>query len=270
MAATADPPAAALVWAKDLNQPLTYSALSQHTGIPASTLWHRKHGRASRRNAAAKRQYLTPSKEEGLVNYIRESKKKGFRVPSKLLRYLAFTIVRRRSSVFQTLANDTKLRPPGEDWSKVFLKRHRKLIGRRNKPLEWARFDIYDKAVEWFEVIRRLLLDPAILPENVYNMDETRIRISISRSRKYVVAKDDIEDVKGPKVNRIQITALECISADGRCLDPLILWPASTLRSDWTIHQTPGWHFGYTESGYSNRKTVLEWYCRVFDPQTKA
>jgi hypothetical protein len=73
--------------------------------------------------------------------------------------------------------------------------------------LEWARFDIYDKAVEWFEVIGRLLVDPAILPENVYNMDETGTRISVSRSRKYVVAKDDTEDVKGPKVNRVQITA---------------------------------------------------------------
>ncbi len=65
------------------------------------------------------------------------------------------------------------------------------------------------------------------------------------------------------------MTALECISADGRCLDPLIIWPAATLRSDWSLHPTPGWHFGCTETGYSNGKTVLDWYHKVFDPQTK-
>lgn len=100
-------------------------------------------------------------------------------------------------------------------------------------------------------------------------MDETRTGISVSRSRKYVVAKDDKSDVKGPKINRTQVTALECISASGRRLHPFIIWPTSTLRSDWTIHETPGWHFGYTETGYSNRKTVLGWYRKVFDTQTK-
>ena len=84
MAETADPPAAALAWVKDLDQPLTYAALSQCTRVPASTLWHRKNGRACRRKAAAKRQYLTPSKEDGLEDYLLETYKRGFRVPKKL------------------------------------------------------------------------------------------------------------------------------------------------------------------------------------------
>jgi hypothetical protein len=100
-------------------------------------------------------------------------------------------------------------------------------------------------------------------------MDEIGTRISVSRSRKYVIAKDDKSDIKGPKTNRTQVTALECISASGRYLHPFIIWPTSTLRSDWTIHKTLGWHFGCTETGYSNRKTVLEWYRKVFDPQIK-
>jgi hypothetical protein len=103
MAEIADPPAAALAWVEDLDQPLTYAALSQCTRVPASTLWHRKNGRACRRKAAAKRQYLTPSEEDGLEDYLLETYKRGFRVPKKLLPYLAFTIVRRRSSTFQTL-----------------------------------------------------------------------------------------------------------------------------------------------------------------------
>lgn len=35
---------------------------------------------------------------------------------------------------------------------------------------------IYDKVVEWFNVISEVLEDPTILHENVYNMNETGVR----------------------------------------------------------------------------------------------
>ena len=41
-----------------------------------------------------------------------------------------------------------------------------------------------DKIVEWFDVIGQVLQDPAVLPENVYNIDET---VSV----KVLVGKDD-------------------------------------------------------------------------------
>lgn len=144
-------------------------------------------------------------------------------MPAKLLPYLAFSIVQRRSSTFQTLTSDTELKPPDKNWIKGFYKRHSELRGRRKTPLEHTQFDIYDKVVDWFNVFEKLLQDQLILPENVYNMDETGTRLSVPTSRKYVVGKNGTEDVRGPKVNRIQVTALECISMDGRCLEPLII-----------------------------------------------
>ena len=67
MAQVADVPEAALALLRDPDQSLTYAALSAQTGVPVSTLWHRKPGRVSRRGAAAKKQYLTPSEENALV-----------------------------------------------------------------------------------------------------------------------------------------------------------------------------------------------------------
>ena len=75
---------------------------------------------------------------------------------------------------------------------------------------------------------------------------------------------------KGAGVKRTMVTAIECISADGRSLPPLIIWPASTHRSNWTTYPTPGWHYACSESGYTDSKISLEWLKRVFDPQTKA
>jgi hypothetical protein len=90
-------------------------------------------------------------------------------------------------------------------------------------------------------MIGRELQDPAILAENVYNIDETGILLSFLASRKYVIHKDDWRKCRGATVKRTLVTAVECISADGRCLSPLIIWPASTHRNDWTIH--PGMAF---------------------------
>lgn len=148
MPTTADLPAAALAWLKDYDQTMTYAALPEHTRIPASTLWYRKHGRKCRRDAAAKGQYLTPTEEHGLVDSLLDSRRRGFDIPAKLIPYSTFTIARRRSSTFQTLLSDTELKPPGKNWSKAFLTRHPELTGRRNKPLESLRYEIYDKAVK--------------------------------------------------------------------------------------------------------------------------
>jgi hypothetical protein len=70
-------------------------------------------------------------------------------------------------------------------------------------------------------------------------------------------------------VKRTMVTAIECISANGRSLLPIIIWPATTHQSNWTTFPTPGWHYACSESGYTDSKISLEWLKRVFDRQTK-
>ena len=125
------------------------------------------------------------------------------------------------------------------------------------------------KIIHWFEVIGRVVQDPAILPENVYNMDETGVILSMLGSVKVLVGKDDLRDYRGAGVKRTIVTAIKCISASGRSLLPLIIWPALTHQSNWTTYPTPGWHYGHSKNGYNDSKINLEWLTRVFDPQTK-
>lgn len=118
-------------------------------------------------------------------------------------------------------------------------------------------------------MIEKVLEDPAILSENVYNMDETGVVLSKLGSVKVFVGRDDLRDYRGAGVKRTMVTAIECISADGRSLLPLIIWPAATHLSNWTTYPTPGWHYGHSENGYNDSKISLEWLKRAFDPQTK-
>lgn len=189
----------------------------------------------------------------------------GHPVGIKFIPSLAFSIARRRSTAIKPI------KPPGKNWARAFEKRHTKLKARRVRAIDWKRHEsnIYDKIIEWFEVIGKVLQDPAILPENVYNMDEIGVMLSKLGSVKVLVGKDDLRDYRGAGVKRTMVTAIECISADGRSLLPLIIWPAVTHRSNWTTYLTPGWHYGHSENGYNDSKISLEWLTRVSDPQTK-
>ncbi|KAK3081915.1 hypothetical protein LTS18_012382 [Coniosporium uncinatum] len=81
------------------------------------------------------------------------------------------------------------LPPPGKNWPQAFHKRHPELKPKKVKALDWNRHDnnIYDKITHWFEVIGKELCDPVIAPENVYNMDETGVMLSMLGSIKVLV-----------------------------------------------------------------------------------
>ena len=134
--------------------------------------------------------------------------------------------------------------------------------------MDWERHEnnIYEKILYWFEVIEKVLKDLAILAENVYNMDETGVMLCMLGSVKVLVSKDDLRDYRGAGVKRTLVTAIECISANGRSLLPMIIWLASTHRSNWTTFPTPGWHYACSDSGYTDSHISFEWLKRVFDP----
>jgi hypothetical protein len=61
----------------------------------------------------------------------------------------------------------------------AFEKRHKELKARKVRAIDWNRHEnnIYSKIAEWFEVMEKVLQGPAILSENVYNMDETGVML---------------------------------------------------------------------------------------------
>jgi hypothetical protein len=88
-------------------------------------------------------------------------------------------------------------------------------------------------------VIKKVLQDPAVLPENVYNIDETKVMLYMLNSVKVLVNKDDPRDYRGVGVKRTIVTAIECISASSKSLLLIIIWPAITYQSNWTTFPTP-------------------------------
>jgi hypothetical protein len=171
---------------------------------------------------------LTREEEKALVKFLLLMSSLGQPVRIRYLRSLAFSIAHERSS------KNESIKRLGKNWLRAFEKRHPKLQARRVRSIDWKRYssNIHEKVVEWFGVIGQVLQDPSVLPENVYNMDKTGVMLSMLGSAKVLVGKDEQQGGRGGSVKRTMVTAIECISADGRVLLPLIIWPASTHRSN--------------------------------------
>jgi hypothetical protein len=88
--------------------------------------------------------------------------------------------------------------------------------------------NIYDKITHWFEVIKEVLQDPAIPPQNVYNMDETGVMLCMLGSIQVLLSKDDPRDYRGAGVKRTIVTTIKYISVNSRSLLLMVIWPATT------------------------------------------
>ncbi|KAM3423207.1 hypothetical protein BST61_g657 [Cercospora zeina] len=241
----------------------SFRARSNRSHVPRTTLQHRARGRPSIEEKAQSQQYLDPWEERALVNFLTDQDALGRPVRIKYVGSIAFSLAKRR------LPAQRPSKPPSKNWPQLFYRRHPELKARTASALDWNRFNIYDKVVQWFDVIAKVLDDPVVLQENVYNMDETGVMLCKLNSIKVLVGKDNQRGYRGARMKRTTITAVECVSGDGRCLNPMIIWPASTHRSNWSTHPTPGWHYAFSDSGYTDAYLSLQWLKLVFDPQTK-
>ena len=186
----------------------TYAALAERAHVPLSTFHHRAHGRTSKEVEAQRQPYLTPEEEKALTRFLLLMSNLGRPIRIKYIPFLALIIARRRSTV------NKPIKPPGKNWARAFEKCHPELKARRVRAVDWKchEVNIRDKITHWFEVIGNVLQDRNILRENVYNMDETGVMLSMLGSVKVLVGKDEPRDYRGAGVKRIMVTAIECIS----------------------------------------------------------
>ncbi|KAF2455366.1 hypothetical protein BDY21DRAFT_276724, partial [Lineolata rhizophorae] len=59
--------------------------------------------------------------------------------------------------------------------------------------------------------------------ENVYNINQTGVMLSILSSLKVLVGKHDLRTYRGAGIKRTMVTATECIPADSMSPYPLII-----------------------------------------------
>jgi hypothetical protein len=119
----------------------------------------------------------------------------------------------------------------------------------------------------WFELFENSMAELGIQPGDLYNTDETGCRIGVAKSQ-YVYSKNGREVFIPNAKNRELITLVECVSADGVAIEPMVIVKAASIMEHWVM-DIPDWYLiNVSESGYSNDKLALDWI-KHFNNRTK-
>lgn len=101
-------------------------------------------------------------------------------------------------------------------------------------------------------------------------MDESGFAVGTSQSSRALVNIREKSSWKLVNGRQEWITAIECISAAGAALPPLLIYKAKHTNTAWILADTPlDWHFSTSSSGWTSNSHAFEWLTRVFEPATR-
>ena len=150
----------------DGTYPNVYQACKVTRASPDTVSRHLQGGR-TRHQANLENMYLTLTEESALVDFAQRAAAVGHPIRHSYLRELAETPHRSR-------VGSTAALPVGKLWAGRFLKRHPILKSQIAKTIEQARIEVTkEQVLEWFRQYKQEIDTHKIVPENIYNMDES-------------------------------------------------------------------------------------------------
>jgi hypothetical protein len=193
---------------------LSLRTAAQLYGVRSSTLQTRFSGKsASRGEAHANQQALTPSEEVVVVCFSQEASARGIPLTRRTLHETAELI---HGS------------PLGEHWVDRFLKRHSDSLKIKNtQSLESCRARALNANIvgDFFEKLQEVISEYKIQPENIYNMDKKGVQLGQGQSVKAIVDWDLKTAYQVEEGSREMVTILETVCADGTALAPMTVFP---------------------------------------------
>jgi helix-turn-helix, Psq domain/Tc5 transposase DNA-binding domain len=193
---------------------------SQMYGVSRTTLQRRLQGKQPKKSAQANRQRLSPWQEERLVDWILAQGALGLPPTHAQIRLFAQRII--------NLAGNPQ--PLGKHWMEGFLARNPAVKTIRGKAMDNKR--VNGATTENIQAFFQRLDHPkvkTILPQNRWNMDETGL-MQGQRGNGLVVGMSSRKKIlmKGFD-SREWVTIIECISATGGSIQPLVIFRGKSL-----------------------------------------
>ena len=245
-------------------------AAARAFSVPASTLRTRLAGTTSRSQAHESAQILSNAEENTLTRWISKLCRTGFPASPALVVEMAEEIRRCRFQLSES--PPPTLQPIGEHWIDRFRIRHPEIQGVWTRQIESARHTAIntDAVKTWFDAVAELHLQHHYASDCIYNMDESGFAVGTSQSTRALVNVREQSSWKVIHGRQEWITAIECISAAGVAIPPLIIFKAKDTNTAWIPTDTPpGWFFSTSNSGWTSDSHAYEWLTTVFEPSTK-
>jgi hypothetical protein len=228
------------------------SQAAQIFGIHYQRVLRRINGHSSLSSNGGHNKALNETQELTVQKFLDRSIQLGFPLRHDML-WSAAQIILRRSDSTRVLSHC---------WPSNFVKLYSRYHNVVSTPLATIRKAAHKVEVikEHFARYKRVVEEKGIDVANIYNFDETGFRIGCARGS-LVITHATISRVYIPDPdNRETITSVECISAGGFAIQPMLIMSGKTHRHKAFDNDLNGGILvGLSDSGYSNEILGLEW-----------
>jgi len=133
-----------------------------------------------------------------------------------------------------------------------------------------------EKLKPWFDEMTEVLNKHHYPPEYIFNMDETGYALGATQSTRVLAVVERGE--KGGKAwksasgKQEWVTTIECVSASGKALAPLVIFRATgNFQLGWLprgVEAVKDWSWSTSRTGWTNDFLAYKWLAEVFQPQT--
>lgn len=136
-------------------------------------------------------------------------------------------------------------------------------------PLKLERSRVSPEVLNNFFDYRQLFAD--FPPEDIHNMDESGFMEGSQAKRKVYGAAELPQLFTRTDGSRRSTTVIECVSAAGGFIDPLIIFKGATVQQQWFSNDVSligGAKFTCSNKGFITGAIMVKWLEELFNPQT--
>ncbi|EED11440.1 transposon, putative [Talaromyces stipitatus ATCC 10500] len=227
--------------------------------IPRMTLQDRLNGTQQRSLVRANHHKLTQSEENSLVKWILDLDRRGLPPRHSLV----------RDMVNYLLLQHGKLQV-GKNWVTNLIKRRPEIDSKFARKYNYERAKCEDPKIiqDHFNRVRDAISEYGILPEDIYNFDETGFAMGLCATAKVITGSDRYAR---PKLlqpgNREWVTAIEATNSTGWAIPSYIIFKAKkNVRLAWFDELPSDWRINISENGWTTDQIGLEWLKTHFIP----
>ena len=197
---------------------------------------------------------LRPEQHQALIQYAVDQATNGGKGATKQMLY----------NCAMWLRVQEKKSVPTWRWFQTWLKNTPELHTIKTKPISSHRVDIHTEQDlrDWFEKEYKPVLEFTRVRSGKYihNMDEKGCRLACPAGEDVVVPVGIKEMYVGVPENRLSVTVVESISADGKAIPPLVIVPGRNIMMSWFSEQMTGAEvISVSPSGYTNEGICMQW-----------
>jgi hypothetical protein len=241
--------------------------------VDHSTLTRRLHGGVSQSRGQEMRSILTNAEEDTVVRWLKKYSIAGGQLNYTLLKDLAVYI--RNARVTHASSSTPKPFKSGyinDKWIERFKSRHPEIQAVFTRQLEASRRNgaSYEPVKRWFDAVASLYEQHQYKPSNIWNFDESGFGVGEEQAMKVLTFLDSKQQERVITGKQEWVTDIECISAEGESLPPLLIFKGDYLNTRWLDERSPeGWHFATTKNGWTSNDLGFAWLSTVFEPLTR-